>query len=126
MRKFSALNAEADFRQNYPQELPSITNSETIVSAKSKIKKAPPPKSDQTEKAPDADLYRRGKEILGQSAGGMISKLLKAKGGNVALARAALETASTKDDPREFVGKILSGANSRDSPEDLRARGEAW
>lgn len=58
---------------------------------------------------PEADLFRRGREILGASAGGMIKKLLMAKGGNVAIARAALETASQRGDAREYVGAMVRG-----------------
>lgn len=70
----------------------------------------------------EADLFRRGKQVLGKSAGGLISQLVKAKGG-VPLARAAIETAATKQDPREYIGAIIRG---KDPPDDLRARGEAW
>lgn len=65
---------------------------------------------------PEADLFRRGKEVLGSSAGGLVRKLLSAKGGNLSLARAAIETASTKEAPREYVGAAINGAapGSRD------------
>jgi hypothetical protein len=71
-----------------------------------------PPAAPQKEPPTSAetDLFRRGREVLGSSAGGLIARLLKAKGGNVALARAALEQASTKSDPREYVGAIIRGA----------------
>jgi hypothetical protein len=71
----------------------------------------------------EPDLFRRGKELLGQSAGGLIKNLLKAKKGNVALARSAIEVASTKQDPREYLGAIIRG---RDGPDDARLRGDAW
>jgi hypothetical protein len=71
----------------------------------------------------DADLYRRGKEILGSNAGGLIKQLVLAKGGSLAQARAAIEQASEKHDPREYIGAII---RRRDGPEDLRARGDAW
>lgn len=58
---------------------------------------------------PEADLFRRGKEILGKNGGGIIKNLLKAKQNNVPLARAAIEQASTKDDPREYIGAIIRG-----------------
>jgi hypothetical protein len=64
---------------------------------------------------PEADLYRRGKQVLGPTAGGMVKKLLAARGGNVALARAAIETAATKGDPRQFVGAMISD-NNRGGP----------
>lgn len=72
----------------------------------------------------EAELYRRSKIVLGQSSGGMVSKLVVAKGGSVPLARAAIEMAATKGDPREYIGRIIRGKG--DAPEDLRARGEAW
>jgi hypothetical protein len=53
-------------------------------------------------------LFWRGKEILGQNAGGLIKNLLKTKG-SVELARAAIETAATKQDPREHIGAIIRG-----------------
>lgn len=56
---------------------------------------------------PEADLYRRGREVLGSSSGGMITQLIRAKGGNVALARAAIEQASTRGDAREYVGAMV-------------------
>lgn len=58
---------------------------------------------------PEADLFRRGKEILGKSGGGLVKNLLKAKQNNVPLARAAIEQASTKADPREYIGAIIRG-----------------
>ncbi|KRQ99253.1 DUF1376 domain-containing protein [Bradyrhizobium valentinum] len=58
---------------------------------------------------PETDLFRRGREVLGKSAGGLISQLLKAKDGKVALARAAIEQASTKERPREYVGAVIRG-----------------
>lgn len=83
-------------------------------------KKDAVPPSAATE---EVDLFRRGKEVLGPSSGGLIAKLVKAKGGIIADARASIETASTKADPREYIGAIIRGRNSK---EDLRARGEAW
>ncbi len=49
--------------------------------------------------------------MLGRSAGGFIKMLLAAKGGNVALARSALETASTKQDPKEYLGAVIRGGD---------------
>jgi hypothetical protein len=71
----------------------------------------------------EADYFRRLKEICGKTAGGLAKQLLEAKSGNVALARAAAEQASTKQDPREYIGAII---RNRDGVEDLRARGDAW
>jgi uncharacterized protein YdaU (DUF1376 family) len=57
----------------------------------------------------EAELFRRGKEVLGQSAGGMIAKLFKAKKRNVPECRAAIELAAGKGNPREYVGAIIAG-----------------
>ena len=60
----------------------------------------------------EREFFARGKQILGKSAGGQLAKLKTAKGGNVALARAALETASTKQNPAEYIaGVIRAGAD---------------
>lgn len=68
-------------------------------------------KKDAADAAPDPEkeLFRRGREVLGKSAGGMISKLLAAKQKSIPLARAAIEQASTKSDPREYIGGIIRG-----------------
>lgn len=58
---------------------------------------------------PEVELFRRGREVLGKQSGGLISKLLTAKQKNIALARAAIEQASTKSDPREYIGRIING-----------------
>lgn len=84
---------------------------------------AHPPFEPPQTPTPEAELYRRGKELLGEKAGGVIKKLITAKGGNIALARSAIETASTKQDAREYIGAIIRG---RDSPSELRLSGEAW
>ncbi len=55
----------------------------------------------------ERDYFRRGKEVLGQSAGSMLARLLKARHGCVPLARAIIETASTKENPREYVARII-------------------
>jgi hypothetical protein len=66
----------------------------------------------------EIELFERGKSILGNSASGLIAKLLKAKNGNIPLARAALEMASTKQSPREYVGAIVRGAQEVDPLHD--------
>jgi hypothetical protein len=56
---------------------------------------------------PRTSLFRRAEEVLGSRKGGLVVKLLEAKDHNVALARAALETASTKANPTEYIGAML-------------------
>lgn len=61
--------------------------------------------------APSAEkgLFQRGKEVLGPKAGGLVVKILQARDGNIALARSVIETASTKENPLEYVGAVLRG-----------------
>jgi hypothetical protein len=61
------------------------------------------------DKPADAQLFARGREVLGKGCGGLIADLKKHFGGSVALARASLEQASTKHDPREYIGAIIRG-----------------
>ena len=58
---------------------------------------------------PEREYFERGRKVLGPKAGAMIANLLKAKGRNVALARAALEEASQKQKPMEYVAAICRG-----------------
>ena len=62
------------------------------------------------ETSDEVDLFKRGKKVLGASAGGLIASLLKSKKGSVPLARAAIEQAATKQDAREYIGRIISGS----------------
>lgn len=54
-------------------------------------------------------FYARFKAVIAGNSGGLATQLLQAKGENVALARAALETATTKANPREYIGGIIRG-----------------
>jgi uncharacterized protein YdaU (DUF1376 family) len=75
------------------------------------------------ETTDEADLFARGKKVLGSGAGGLIASLLKSRKGNVALARSVIEQASTKENPREYIGRILSptAANERHGVNDPMA-----
>lgn len=66
----------------------------------------------------EKQYFDRGRQLCGESAGGLIASLLKKKGGDVALARAALEMAATKSIPKQYIGAILAGGNA--SPEGRR------
>jgi hypothetical protein len=86
---------------------------------KSKMQVAPKSAPVLVEETSDeADLYRRGKSVLGQSSGGLIARLLKSKKGSVPLARAAIEHAATKQDAREYIGRIIAG--SAEAKDDFR------
>ena len=57
----------------------------------------------------EKELFERGKEVLGKGAGGLVARLRKSKSGSIELTRAAIEQAATKQNPREYIGRILSG-----------------
>jgi hypothetical protein len=70
---------------------------------------------------PEADLFRRGREVLGPESGGFIKRILKAKGGSIPKARAAIEKASEKNDPREYLGGVIRAGN-RDHDDTVDGR----
>jgi hypothetical protein len=57
----------------------------------------------------ERDYFTRGREVLGKNAGGLLAKLLRTKGNNVALARSAVEMAATKQSPLEYVAGVIRG-----------------
>jgi len=63
---------------------------------------------------PSKKLYDLGAEILGRGQGGLITKLLKAKGGNYDLAMGVLYTAKPKSNPREYIGAVIRGNEPKD------------
>lgn len=69
--------------------------------------------ADAASGSDEKQLYDLGKRILGPTSGGVIKKLVTAKDGSIPLARAALETARTKSNPREYLGAII---RSREEP----------
>jgi hypothetical protein len=102
------------------QQRDKLENIKTI-----KIKDAAPSGAHEPLRETDESRYfRRCVDVLGETGRSLGAKLLKAKDRNYGLAAAALELASTKQDPREYIGAIIRGRGN--SPEDLRARGEAW
>lgn len=84
-------------------ETVTVTPPETETETKQKRKK----EAAIAASDPEADLYRRGKEVLGETAGGLIRQLVTAKDGKFNLARAAIETAAGKENPREYIGGVL-------------------
>lgn len=90
----------------------SQSQSQSLLKKDAAVAEAPALFPDQ-----EADLFRRGKEVLGKSAGGMVKRLLVAKEGKINQARAALETAAGKHDPREYIGGIIKNKEMPDSAE---------
>lgn len=75
------------------------------------------------------EFFKRGREVLGPKAGGLLSKLLRSCGPeddprSVAKARARIEDASTKTNPTEWVGRILSPQTGGQMV--LTASGNPW
>lgn len=68
---------------------------------------APVEVMEPTQAELEREFYRRGKQVCGKNAGGMLTSLLKARQYDVALARSVIELAATKQDPREFVGGAI-------------------
>lgn len=63
----------------------------------------PPP---MTRAELEKSYFDRGKQILGRNAGGMLTKLIAARG-SLELARATIEISSDKQDPREYIGAVI-------------------
>lgn len=79
----------------------------------------------------EKELFRRGKEVLGKTCGGMVTNLVKSCRFDLAEARRLVELAATKGDPRQFiVGCMKEKGNgtgfSANGPsiDDLIARAE--
>lgn len=73
------------------------------------------PKGSGVPPDPKAELFARGRRVLGKNSGGLIAKVLKSQGNedderSIAKARALIETASTKTDPSEWLGRVVAGA----------------
>lgn len=68
----------------------------------------------------DAILYARGKALLGQKAGGQITKLREALGGTGA-ALEAIDQAGRKENPAEYIAGVLR-RNTKPSRPDAAAR----
>lgn len=63
---------------------------------------------------PKSDYFRRVREVLGVSGGGLGAKILRSFGDEddpkaIAKARARIEDASTKSKPVEWLGRVMAG-----------------
>lgn len=86
---------------------------EAKVNVKVNVNSAPNGAGAAAPPDPEKELFERGKQVLGRNAGGQIAKLKAAKGGSIALARAAIEQASTKQDPGEYIAAVIRGGAGR-------------
>lgn len=76
-----------------------------------------PAEADAPPSDPDARLFWRGKQVLGKNAGGLIAELKRSQGGSIAKTQSVIELASTKQDAREYVGKVIT-AKMTEKPYD--------
>jgi hypothetical protein len=118
------------YRNKHKTVTPTVTDAVTVKRPDTETEAETERKQDAAPPAPplapmndETEVFRRGKQVLGPSAGGLIKNLVKAKQGSIPHARAAIEIASTKENPREYIGAIISGTGP---PDDARARGDAW
>lgn len=56
----------------------------------------------------EAQLFRRGKEVLGKSSGGLIAQLYRSKGRDIGATSTLIELAAKKENPREFICRVLT------------------
>ena len=78
----------------------------------------------ERQKAPDARVFERMREVVGniKEAGRMTRELIDVRHGNLALAMAAIETASTKDRPREYLYRLISAAKNDKRTDEVEYR----
>lgn len=121
-------NAERQKRYRHRNRNGPDTVTETVTVTPPRVQSTETEKKDAADAAPnlERELFERGKQVLGQDAGGLIAKLLKAKKKDVALARAAIETASTKQKPREYIGAVIAGGAPSGEGKRLTADEEYW
>lgn len=55
-----------------------------------------------------ADLFRRGKQVLGKQAGGLIARLLRVNNRDIHRTLATIERAAQAENPREYIGRVLN------------------
>jgi hypothetical protein len=107
----------------------SVNVSETPTDTDTEIERKMVPKKGTTEdskikangKHPELDqeaqLYQRAKDVFGPRFGGQVKRLLISLNGNIAKVRAAVETASSKGDPRAYFGAIVREAEGNSGRE---------
>lgn len=120
----SEISVDGSPIEGASKPLPSpIEGASATITITNTITAVPPERAPAEPPDPDAELFRRGKEVLGNNAGGQIAKLKAAKGGNVALARSVIEQASTKQNPREYVAAAIRGGTGPPSFAEKQTNG---
>jgi len=112
--------ASANARRNKQPTIDQRLFNETGNDPTTICQPSPSPKKEDAASAAsvdqEVDLFRRGKEVLGVNSGGLIKNLLAAKGGKVTDARAAIETAAGKQNPREYIGGVIRKREEANQP----------
>jgi hypothetical protein len=67
----------------------------------------PPTSTETPSQTAERELFKRGKELCGPRAGGMITALIRSKDYDLKAAREVVDTAATKSDPREFIAAAI-------------------
>lgn len=96
------------------------TATATVVSKEDTLTgQEPPPGDPPDDKPPSLDklLFDLGREVLGSKAGGVVTKLKKAKG--EAGAYSVLEISRTKSNPMEYVQGAMRGGGDAQEPYDF-------
>lgn len=83
--------------------------SNTTTTTTTKEDSVPSERTPAASPDPEKELFERGKQVLGKSSGGLIVKLLRAKNNSIPLARSAIEQASTKQNPAEYIARAING-----------------
>lgn len=109
-----SASAQQRHHKNYANAHQMHTHSHSDSDSQKERKKdaADAAKASSNGKTPEAQLYERAEQVLGKGCGGLVTKLRKAKGDSIPLARAAIETAATKHNPREYVAAVIRGGTS--------------
>lgn len=95
------------------------TDTDTEQNTETEKKEAAPSSAPSVDPSiAEKQFFDRTVEVLGTGGRSFGGKLLKSKGGNVALARAALETASQKSNPREWLAAATGPPRSQ--PQSLK------
>jgi hypothetical protein len=112
-------NSTADLDQDLGSRIKEGSSSEANASAA-------PAAVVSVVRSVEAEVYRVGREVLGKSAGGMITDLRKAQHFDDRAALDLIEQARAKDDPREWRGAVWRGDATAATPDHILFPPEAY
>lgn len=115
----SNADAKADADAGQTHMLARVQSPDSSVSS---VAIAPSDTADRGNGFQPLDAEKRyfdeGKKLLGKTAGGLLKKLLDAKG-SALLAHEVLDEASHKQDPKEWIGAVLREASRRSTQDEV-------